>query len=112
MAAALALLGAAKGRRIAVLGDMLEMGEDAATHHADLATPLESARADLVFLCGTQMKSLWDKLPPSRRGVYAATSSELTVPLAEALRQGDTILVKGSNGTKLSVIIDALKARA
>src|SRR5207342_3107563 len=67
MAAALALLGAAKGRRIAVLGDMLEMGEEAASHHAGLAAPIEDARTDLVFLCGAQMKSLWDKLPASHR---------------------------------------------
>lgn len=112
MTAALALLGAAKGRRITVLGDMLELGEDAAKHHTDLAAPLESARADLVFLCGTQMKLLWDKLPASRRGAYAATSAELTTPLLVALSSGDTVLVKGSNGMKLSAVIDALKAKA
>ena len=112
MSAALALLGAAKGRRIAVLGDMLEMGEDAASHHAGLAAPIERARADLVFLCGPQMNSLWDRLPASRRGALAASSAELAKPLLATLKAGDTILVKGSNGMKLSVIIDALKARA
>jgi len=111
MVAALALLGAAKGRRIAVLGDMLELGEDAASHHASLAAPIEDARTDLVFLCGAQMNSLWEELPASRRGTYGATSSELLAPLAAALKPGDTVLVKGSNGMKLSVIIDALKAR-
>jgi UDP-N-acetylmuramoyl-tripeptide--D-alanyl-D-alanine ligase len=112
MAAALALLSTAKGRRIAVLGDMLEMGSEAASHHAALAEPIEAARADLVFLCGANMKALWDALPASRRGAYAATSRELAAPLVEALRDGDTVLVKGSNGSKLSVIIDALKAPA
>jgi len=112
MAAALALLGAAKGRRIAVLGDMLEMGDDGAAHHANLLKPVEDARADLLFLCGPAMQSLWDKLPASRRGAHAANSAELTKPLLAALKPGDTVLVKGSNGTKLSVIIDALKARA
>ena len=111
MAAALALLGAAKGRRIAVLGDMLEMGADGAAHHASLATPIESARADLVFLCGPQMKALWDALPVARRGAWAQTSAELVAPLAAALRAGDTVLVKGSNGSKMAVVIDALKAR-
>ena len=71
MAAALALLGAAKGRRIAVLGDMLEMGSGGAAHHASLAAPIEAAHVDLVFLCGPQMQSLWDLLPASRRGAYA-----------------------------------------
>ena len=112
MAAALSLLGAAKGRRIAVLGDMLEMGDAGESHHASLLKPIEDARADLVFLCGAQMKALWDKLPASRRGAYATSSAELAKPLLAALQSGDTVLVKGSNGTKLSVIIDALKARA
>ena len=111
MAAALALLGSAKGRRIAVLGDMLEMGPDGIAHHTGLAEPIERARADLVFVCGTQMKSLWDVLPASRRGGYAATSAELAAPLMAALKPGDTVLVKGSLGSKMAVIIDALKAR-
>jgi UDP-N-acetylmuramoyl-tripeptide--D-alanyl-D-alanine ligase len=111
MAAALALVGAARGRRIAVLGDMLEMGPDAASHHSALAGPIEAARVDLVFLCGPSMKSLWDVLPASRRGAYAPNSRELAAPLIEALREGDTVLVKGSNGSKLAIIIDALKAR-
>jgi len=111
MAAALALLGAAKGRRIAVLGDMLEMGADGAAHHASLAAPIEAARADLVFLCGPQMRSLWDVLPASRRGAWAPTSSELAPQLTAALHPGDTVLVKGSNGSKMSVVIEALKAR-
>ena len=111
MAAALALLGAAKGRRIAVLGDMLEMGPGGLAHHASLSLPIEDARADLVFLCGSQMKALWEALPPSRRGGYAASSTELAQPLLDALKDGDTVLVKGSLGSKMAVIIDALKAR-
>jgi UDP-N-acetylmuramoyl-tripeptide--D-alanyl-D-alanine ligase len=111
MAAAFTLLGTAGGRRIAVLGDMLEMGPEAASHHTALAGPIEAAHVDLVFLCGPNMKSLWDVLPASRRGAYAANARELTAPLLEALQEGDTVLVKGSNGLKLATIIDALKAR-
>jgi len=111
MAAALALLGTANGRRIAVLGDMLEMGPDGGAYHAGLAAPLEASRADLVFLCGPRMKYLWDKLPASRRGGYAATSAELAPMLLAALKSGDTVLVKGSLGSKMAVIVDALKAR-
>lgn len=110
MAAALALLGASKGRRIAVLGDMREMGADADAHHAALAAPIEEARADLVFLCGPHMKALWDKLPASRRGAWTETSAELVAPLRKELHEGDVVLVKGSNGTRLSVVIDALRA--
>jgi UDP-N-acetylmuramoyl-tripeptide--D-alanyl-D-alanine ligase len=111
MTAALALLGSAKGRRVAVLGDMLEMGPDARTHHAGLAVPLEAARADLVFACGMQMRALWDVLPASRRGAYAATSAELVPLLVAAVQRGDTVLIKGSLGSKMAVIVDALKAR-
>jgi len=111
MAAALALLGAAKGRRIAVLGDMLEMGPDGAAYHAALAGPIEAARTDLVFLNGSQMKSLWETIPVSRRGAWAPTSAELAPQLIAALRPGDTVLVKGSLGSKMAIIIEALKAR-
>ena len=109
MAAALALLGAAKGRKIAVLGDMLEMG--AGDHHAALAAPIDQAGTDLVFAAGHEMKALWDKLPAKRRGAYAENSAALAPQLLATLKSGDTVLVKGSNGAKMSVIVEALKAR-
>jgi UDP-N-acetylmuramoyl-tripeptide--D-alanyl-D-alanine ligase len=109
MAAALALLGAAPGRKIAVLGDMLEMG--AGNYHAALAAPINSANTDLVFASGTAMKALWDVLPAKRRGAYAETATGLAPELLKALKPGDTVLVKGSNGSKMNVIVDALKAR-
>jgi UDP-N-acetylmuramoyl-tripeptide--D-alanyl-D-alanine ligase len=111
MAAALAMLGASKNRKIAVLGDMLEMGEGAAAHHAGLAAPIEANGVDLVFASGTEMKALWDALPQSRRGAYAETSAVLMPQVLAALKPGDTVLVKGSNGAKMSVIVEALKAR-
>jgi UDP-N-acetylmuramoyl-tripeptide--D-alanyl-D-alanine ligase len=111
MTAALALLGAGKTRKIAVLGDMLEMGGDAPAHHAGLAEPIAAAGTDLVFAAGPLMKSLWDALPASRRGAYAENSAALKAPLLAALKSGDTVLVKGSFGSKMSLIIDALRAR-
>ena len=111
MTAALALLGAAKGRKIAVLGDMLEMGEGGIAHHAGLATPIEDNRVDLVFTAGAQMHHLWNALPASRRGAHAATSAELLPQLMSVLAAGDTVLVKGSNGARMSVIIEALKKK-
>src|SRR6201999_4186548 len=108
MAAALALLGAASGRKIAVLGDMLEMGEGGIAHHAGLAAPIAANNVDLVFASGAQMKALWDALPAARRGGYAATSAELKPLLLAALQSGDTVLVKGSNGARMSLIVEAL----
>src|SRR6202000_1588772 len=91
MAAALALLSAAKGRKIAVLGDMLEMGPG--DHHAALAVPIEHADTALVFAAGREMKALWDRLPAKRRGAYAENSAALAPQLLGALKSGDTVLV-------------------
>jgi UDP-N-acetylmuramoyl-tripeptide--D-alanyl-D-alanine ligase len=112
MAAALALLGNATGRKLAVLGDMLEMGEGGPALHAALAEPIAAAHADLVFAAGPQMKALWDALPASRRGAYAENSSALAPKLTSALRPGDTVLVKGSLGSRMAVIVEALKGAA
>jgi UDP-N-acetylmuramoyl-tripeptide--D-alanyl-D-alanine ligase len=114
MAMTIAMLGATetKGRRIAVLGDMLEMGDGGAAHHAALAGDIEKAHVDLVFANGPQMRALWDKLPASRRGAHGATSADIAPKIMGAIRAGDVVLVKGSLGSKMAVIIDALKARA
>jgi UDP-N-acetylmuramoyl-tripeptide--D-alanyl-D-alanine ligase len=111
MAAAIAMLSSAKSRRIAVLGDMLEMGPEAPRLHAELARPLNDAGVDLVFVSGPSMKALWEALPARRRGAYAKTSAELLPPLTSSLRSGDSVLVKGSNGSKMNVIVDALRGR-
>ena len=112
MRAALALLGSADaGRRIAVLGDMLEMGSDGPAHHASLAKDIEAARVDSVYLNGPQMQALWEGLPASRRGAYAATSAEIAPLVAGVIQDGDVVLVKGSLGSRMAAIIDALKAR-
>jgi UDP-N-acetylmuramoyl-tripeptide--D-alanyl-D-alanine ligase len=111
MAAALALLGNAKGRKLAVLGDMLEMGAESPKHHAALAAPIEAAHADLVFASGPQMKALWDVLPSARRGAYAENSAGLVARLTASLKPGDTVLVKGSLGSRMAVIVDALKEK-
>jgi UDP-N-acetylmuramoyl-tripeptide--D-alanyl-D-alanine ligase len=111
MAAALALLGDATGRKIAVLGDMLEMGEGGGAHHAALAEPIEANKVDLVFASGPLMKALWDALPAARRGAYAENSTLLMPQVLAALKSGDTVLVKGSNGAKMSLIVDALRKK-
>jgi UDP-N-acetylmuramoyl-tripeptide--D-alanyl-D-alanine ligase len=109
MAAALALLNDAAGRRIAVLGDMLEMGTGGPEHHAGLAAPIAAADVDLVFAAGPQMKALWDVLPATRRGAWAQSAADLKANVLAALAPGDTVLVKGSNGSRMSLIIEALK---
>ncbi|ATQ43804.1 UDP-N-acetylmuramoyl-tripeptide--D-alanyl-D-alanine ligase [Caulobacter mirabilis] len=112
MEAAFRTLGAraAPGRRIVALTDMLELGEQAPSFHAGLAAPIEAADVDLVFAAGPMMKSLWDALPPTRRGGYAETAAQLAPLVASAVEPGDLVMVKGSNGSRAGVIAAALAA--
>lgn len=113
MAAAIALLGqaeiGARGRRIAVLGDMLELGSDGARLHSALAADLEAARIDLVYCSGPLMQSLFQALPSDRRGGYAGTAAELEPAVLGAIRPGDAVMVKGSFGSKMAPIVKALE---
>ncbi len=114
MAAALRGLGArpARGRRIVALTDMLELGPDAADHHARIADEAAAAGVDLVFCAGPLMRALWEALPPTRRGGYAQTAALLAPQVAEAVAPGDVVLVKGSKGSQASLIAAALAGRA
>jgi UDP-N-acetylmuramoyl-tripeptide--D-alanyl-D-alanine ligase len=112
MAAAFSTLGARKpnggGRRIAALGDMLELGPEERAYHSGLATPLQEAGVDLVFAAGPRMAALMEALPPNLRGGYAETADALIPVIAGSLQAGDIVLVKGSNGSKMSRVVAAL----
>ena len=112
MASAIATLGARKssGRRIVALTDMLELGPEAPGYHAALAQPLAQAKVDLVFCAGPLMKSLWDALPPTRRGGYAESAAELAPQVSRTAEPGDLVMVKGSNGSKAGAVAAALSA--
>lgn len=98
-------------RRIAVLGDMRELGEASAAEHAGLA-PEVVAHADLLFACGPEMRRLYDAVPETKRAAHAATSAELAPLVLAALRPGDAVLVKGSLGSRMAAVINALPATA
>ncbi len=100
------------GRRIAVLGDMLELGPNGPRLHAGLANPLLKAKADLLFCCGPLMDALYQQLPPDWRGGYAKDSQTLAQIVIDAVRPGDVILVKGSLGSKMSYVVKALQDMA
>ena len=108
MRAALAVLGQSPGRRIAVLGDMLELGEMAGDLHAGLADAVESAGIALVFTCGPAMARLHDALPAMRRGVHADDAAALAPAVRDAVRPGDVVLVKGSLGSRMARVVAAL----
>jgi UDP-N-acetylmuramoyl-tripeptide--D-alanyl-D-alanine ligase len=113
MRAALATLAAAEtgpgGRRIAVMGDMLELGPEAASLHAGLAEPVAASGVDLVFAAGSLMRNLAEALPPGRLGGYAGSAAELKGAVLAAVRPGDVVMIKGSNSTRMSQIVQALK---
>jgi UDP-N-acetylmuramoyl-tripeptide--D-alanyl-D-alanine ligase len=111
--AALALLGQAPlgphGRRIAVLGDMLELGPKGPALHKALAQAVLANAVDMVFCCGPLMRSLWQVLPSGRRGGYAENSAALEAQVLSAVRSGDVIMVKGSLGSRMAPIVKALE---
>lgn len=113
MRAAIALLGQAPvgdtGRRIAVLGDMLELGPSGVEFHRALADAVEAANIDLVFCSGPLMQALWEALPSRTRGGYAETAAGLEATVVDAIRAGDAIVVKGSLGSKMGAIVKALE---
>ena len=115
MRAALATLGlnprSEFGRRVAVLGDMLELGPEGQKLHEGLADCIDEAGVDVVFACGELMGSLYQALPANRRGAYAKTSEELAPQLVEAVAPGDVIMIKGSLGSRMGPLVEALKRR-
>jgi len=114
MRAAMAVLAAQSvgedGRRIAVLGDMLEMGDESAALHIDLAQALEQHNIDLAFLAGEAMKDLWTALPEHRRGQLCDSSDHLATVMRDIIRPGDVVMVKGSAGVRMGRVVEALKS--
>jgi UDP-N-acetylmuramoyl-tripeptide--D-alanyl-D-alanine ligase len=115
MTAALNVLGQAavgrQGRRIAVLGDMLELGPAGADLHRGLDEAVKANGIDLVYCCGPMMRNLWDALSSGKRGGYAGSSAELESQVVAAIRPGDVIMVKGSLGSRMKKIVNALEKR-
>jgi UDP-N-acetylmuramoyl-tripeptide--D-alanyl-D-alanine ligase len=110
MRAALALLGATPAkRRIAVIGDMLELGADGPAMHAGLAPDLEAQKVDLLFGAGPLTRALYDAAPARLRAAHAARAEDLREPLIAALRAGDVVMVKGSNGSRMGPLAAALR---
>lgn len=119
MAAALEMLAAtrprddighiARGRRIAILGDMLELGADEMAMHAALAELPQMRDIDAVHCAGPRMRALWEALPVTQRGEYAGRAEELAGRAHRLIDAGDVVLVKGSKGNRISLVVDALR---
>ena len=109
MRAALAVLRLQPARRrIAVLGDMLELGDVGQAEHRALATDVASA-ADRLFACGPLMKELFAALPEAARGEHVENSAALAAVIPGMIEPGDAILVKGSLGSRMKLVVNALE---
>lgn len=115
MRAALGVLGtvprAVYNRRIAVLGDMLELGAQEKTHHAALKDAVDAAGVDLVFACGPNMAHLFDALAPARQGAWEPAAEALAGRLFAVLQPGDVVMIKGSNGSRMGPLAEALRRK-
>ncbi len=119
MAAALEVLAASrpadgigrigKGRRIAVLGDMLELGPAETALHGALADLPALASADVVHCVGPRMKALWERLPAGQQGRWVEAAPDLAARIHALIDAGDVLLVKGSKGSKVSRVVDAVR---
>lgn len=113
MVAAFSVLSAQQpkqgGRRIAIIGDMLELGEDSAQIHGLLAAEILSSKIDVVAACGIDIKNCYDLLPDNKRICYAESSSLLAQNILEKLAPHDVVMVKGSLGSQMSNIVNKIK---
>lgn len=110
MRAGLGTLARLQGqRRVAILGDMLELGPDEAAQHAELASDPVMESVDLVHAAGPLMRHLFDALPAEKQGIWAESADALALRLDEMIQPGDTVLIKGSKGSYISRVVQAMR---
>lgn len=97
------------GRRIAILGDMLELGGDERAQHADFADHPAIESISTVHCCGPRMQALWQALPDHKKGQWAENAQDIASIAHSLLDAGDVILVKGSLGSHVSVVVTAIR---
>ena len=111
MIAAARVLGTYKNnRKIAVLGDMKELGEQSLDLHKALAPVIIAEKIDMVVAIGSEMRALYDALPENVRGFAADNAADAAARLVPLLRAGDVVSVKGSHSMRTDIVVDALKA--
>ena len=96
------------GRRVAILGDMLELGDREVKFHSELAELPAIAEIDVVHCAGPLMRNLHETLPTDRRGMWFATSDAMSKRVHELVGPGDVVLVKGSKASRVSMVVDAI----
>ncbi|RWR10207.1 UDP-N-acetylmuramoyl-tripeptide--D-alanyl-D-alanine ligase [Paenirhodobacter populi] len=98
-----------RGRRVAFLGDMLELGPEEHALHAQIAAHPAMRVIDVVHCAGPLMRDLWEALPQEKRGDWYPTAQELATRAPHLIDAGDVVLVKGSKSSKVSLVVDALR---
>ncbi|HEY8352481.1 MAG TPA: cyanophycin synthetase, partial [Sphingomonadales bacterium] len=98
-----------RGRRIAVLGDMRELGDAGPRLHAALAQAIDDADVDLVLTVGELMRHLWDALPGHLRLAHVATAAEAADVIAAEVKASDIVMVKGSQSMGMIKVVNALR---
>jgi len=119
MAAALEVLAGAqtvdgvglkgKGRRIAFLGDMKELGPDAIALHAAIAHLEAVKKIDVIHCVGPMMRALHELLPEEQRGDWFETAQQMSEGLRHRVDAGDVVLAKGSLSMKLGAVVDGIR---
>jgi UDP-N-acetylmuramoyl-tripeptide--D-alanyl-D-alanine ligase len=109
MRATLSVLAAEEGRKLAVLGEMRELGEKSDGYHADLAAPVRDAGVEAVILVGESMTPLAAALEGQMEVMHVTDAATARDRLNAVLRAGDAVLIKGSNGVGLSAVVAALR---
>jgi UDP-N-acetylmuramyl pentapeptide synthase len=101
-----------QGRRIAVLGRMAELGDRALELHAGLLQSVLDAKIDKIYACGKDIEALYDILPETLKGAMTDNSNQLSDIVMNDIRSGDVILVKGSFGSNMRHVVEAIKEKA
>jgi len=97
------------GRRVAILGDMLELGPDATRDHAEIAVLPFVSGIDVLHCSGPRMRALWEALPSRKRGRWVRDAADLAADARDLVDAGDVVLVKGSKGSRMSRVVDAIR---
>ncbi len=98
-----------KGRRIAILGDMLELGSQEFEMQRAIAQDKHLQKLDIVHCVGPRMQHLHEALSEAQRGIWALDAAAMCEQIRKLVDAGDVVLVKGSKGSKVSTVVDAIR---
>jgi len=96
----------AEGKRICVLGDMLELGKNSKTYHRNVGEYVAASKADLLYCFGEDSKCYIEGAEKNCR--HFESRDDLAAALKEVVAKGDAVLFKGSRGMKLEEVFNAL----